>query len=480
MDAKSRFGSTVLKDQIAGIAVKHLNDVNEAAKQTALDIQAQLLKRALEELDGVKAWIEDPSTLLGSWKSKHGELAEIFEVQVRNSHSIIDGLDPTATFDGTARTGAIDFFIDGQPFQSKFYGSELEGLEALVKHLEKYPQYAKETGLMFPSDKLETVQRILSGEPSSDLSKKACDKIIARVKEIEELAGRPFEEVMTPSVNTYAEVQLGVAEETLELHIDDVEDMNAEHVERIEVEHGPSLAGAAQAAAIAGAVSGVITTGMAIYGKAREGKSMFRGDFTADDWKDVGWAGAKGVGAGAVTGGALYAMTNYAGMAAPFAASVVSAAKGLSTLTTEYAAGNIDSGEFFDLGLCVCAESAVVGMATAAGQMLIPIPILGGVIGSISGKMMLQLAHGLDAKHVAALKEEIERFNASLDATYQRVIAEINAEFDKLGRLTEAAFDFELNQGLMLASSVDLAVAYGVPQAKILKSVNEVDAFMLG
>ena len=64
-------------------------------------------------------------------------------------------------------------------------------------------------------------------------------------------------------------------------------------------------------------------------------------------------------------------MTNYAGMAAPFAAAVVSASKGLTTLTNEYMAGSISSAEYFDLGMCLCAESAIVGLATAAGQAVI-------------------------------------------------------------------------------------------------------------
>lgn len=60
---------------------------------------------------------------------------------------------------------------------------------------------------------------------------------------------------------------------------------------------------------------------------------------------------------------------------------------------------------------------------------------------------MLQLAQGLDTRHLAALQDEMASVNASLDKTYKRVVNEITAEFDKLGMLTEAAFDFELNIG---------------------------------
>ncbi|NYT66799.1 hypothetical protein H0A58_12590 [Alcaligenaceae bacterium] len=471
--------SGVVRDQIVGVAVQHLNDMREASKIATLNAQDALLEKALEQVDGARAWLEDSSKLLGSEGTKHGEFAEIVEVQIRNAYSMIDGNDPVATFAGTARTGAADFFIEGQAFQSKFYGNIPQGLRAFVEHLEKYPEMAKDGGLMFPSDKYETVMRVLNGE-ETELADKSQKAIREWAGKIEELTGKKFEETVSPSLSTYSDVQLGVAHDTLDNHETELEDINSDHKEQIELDHGPSLAGAAQAAAIAGAVSGVITTGMVFYSKAREGKNVFRGEFTTEDWKDVGFAGAKGFGAGAVTGGAIYALTNYAGMAAPFAAAVVSAGKGLATLTNEYMAGSISSEEYFDLGMCLCAESAIIGLATAAGQAIIPIPVLGGIIGSISGKMMLQLAQGLDAKHISALKAEMDRFLASLDKTYQRVVDEINAEFDKLGKLTDSAFDFNLNYQLALSASVDLAVAYDVPEKKILRSVGDVDAFMLG
>ena len=471
--------NSVVRDQVVGVAVQHLNEVREASKEAALNAQKVLLEKAFEQVDGARAWLEDPSKLLGSEGAKHGEFAEIVEVQIRNAYSMIDGNDTVATFDGTTRTGAADFFIDGQAFQSKFYGNIPQGLHAFVDHLEKYPSMAENGGLMFPSDKYETVMRVLNGE-ESELADKSQRAIREWVSQIEELTGKKFEEAVTPSISTYSDVQLGVAHDTLDSHEAELEDINSDYKEQIELDHGPSLAGAAQAAAVAGAVSGVITTGMALYNKAKEGKNAFRGEFTTDDWKDVGFAGTKGFGVGAVTGGAIYGLTNYAGMAAPFAAAVVSAGKGLATLTNEYMEGAISSEEYFDLGMCLCAESAIVGLATAAGQAIIPVPVLGGIIGSISGKMMLQLAQGLDAKQIAALKAEMNGFLASLDKTYQRVVDEINAEFDKLGKLTDAAFDFDLNYQLALSASVDLAIAYGVPEEKILRSVNDVDDFMLG
>lgn len=470
---------SVFRDQLAGVVVQQLNLVRESSRLEALDLNAQLLEKALEQVDDVRAWLLDPSTLLGSEKTKHGEVAELIEVGIRNARSILDGLDPPATFEGAGRTDAVDYFINGQAFQSKFHNGIASGLRAFVEHMEKYPDHAQNGGYMFPSDRYEMVMEVLRRQQDG-LEIKGDKSILEWIGKIEELTGRKFEDAVQPSVSSYAEVQLGVAHDTLDSHEIDLEERNAEHTERIETEHAPSLAGAAQAAAIAGTVSGVLTTGMAIYTKAQNGKNLFRGEFTAQDWKDVGLAGGKGFAGGAVTGAAIYGMTNYAGMAAPLAASVVSVAKGMTALTLEYRAGQIGGDEFLDLGMCLCAESAVVGLATVAGQTLIPIPVLGGVLGSISGKMMLQLAQGLDDRELEALRAEMNDFTSSLDETCQRVIEEITAEFDKLGALTDAAFNIELNRGLMLCTSVDLAVAHGVAEEKILRTISDVDGFMLG
>ena len=51
---------SIVRDQIVGVAVQHLNEVRDASKHLALDAQEELLKKALEELDGNRAWIGDP------------------------------------------------------------------------------------------------------------------------------------------------------------------------------------------------------------------------------------------------------------------------------------------------------------------------------------------------------------------------------------------------------------------------------------
>ncbi|MCP6629314.1 hypothetical protein NL507_29360, partial [Klebsiella pneumoniae] len=106
------------------------------------------------------------------------------------------------------------------------------------------------------------------------------------------------------------------------------------------------------------------------------GKNIFRGEFDTEDWQDVGLDTLKGAAIGGVSAGAIYTLTNYASMGAPFASALVTATKGVASLTMSYQRGEIDLDEFTDLGLIVCAESAIVGAMTIAGQTLIPVPVL--------------------------------------------------------------------------------------------------------
>lgn len=91
---------------------------------------------------------------------------------------------------------------------------------------------------------------------------------------------------------------------------------------------------------------------------------------------------------------------------------------------------------------------------------------------------MVQFAEGLSAKSADQVRAEMAVYVDSLDETYRRVIAEINAEFDKLGDLTTIAFDPDRNHALVLSSSVDLTLAYGVAQSQLLCSIADIDDFM--
>lgn len=126
----------------------------------------------------------------------------------------------------------------------------------------------------------------------------------------------------------------------------------------------------------------------------------------------------------------------------------------------------------------MCAESAIVGTATAVGQTLIPVPVIGAVIGSVAGKLLAELVSSQITEVARKIQEGMEAFLGKVDAMHAEVLTSIRNEFDRIGSLTEAAFDLERNAKLLL-SSVRLAEHYGVSKEKIIADVSRLDDFML-
>lgn len=477
--------SSALTDQVVGTIVGELNNQNERSRLFQHVLQDQRLEEAFSHMAHVRAFLLDPESILGNEDTKYGEVAEHVEVGVRNARAVIDGLKAPASFldpktgEELDRLSPIDLFINDEAFQVKFRNGLSNNLDALLVHMGKYPDHAQSGGYLIPSDRYELILRVLNGDKS--VHSKTAAAVLEKVAEIEAITGRPFTEAVQSSVSSYSSVQLGAVNDTLDDIESDLVDRNEDLKDAIDLEHAPSLEGMAQAGLAAGVIAGSISIGTSIYAKAKkDGKNPFKGEFSASDWAEVGFSGAKGFGAGAVTGSAIYALTNFAEMSAPMAGVMVSITKGMAALTVDYSAGNISAEEFVDMGMFICSEAAMVGIATAVGQTLIPVPILGGVIGSISGKMMMQAASNLSAADASRVLAEYAKFKTDLDAVEMLAIEQITAEFDRLGDLTTAAFDLELNRGLVLSTSVLLAEAHGVFSGNILRTTNDVDDYMLG
>ena len=472
-----------VKDQIIGIAVDQLNQMNEQAMNVQLSAQDIAFEVANDQMQKVRDFIANPSGILGSMSTKHGEIAEQVEVGVRNARQAIeerlqDESLLKATFEGVGRTAPVDYMADNIAVQSKFINGAKDNLEHILRHLDKYPEFGRKDEIYhIPKDHWKTIRDVLDGKPVDNLNEKSIRAIQEKVVAMEQATGRSFDDLVRPGVSDYHDVQLGRIDDTLDKYDQELADQNQEKKTEIVDDHRPSLQGAANAAMMGAAVAGVVTLGTGIYKKYREGRNIFKGELTKNDWQELGMGTANGALIGGVSAGAIYTLTNFAGMGAPFASALVTAAKGVGSLTLSLQRGEIDIEQFTDLGMIVCAEAAVVGAMTVAGQAVIPIPVLGALIGSISGKMLVTVAKSMSDKMIAEINHKKEAFISRLNEIEQQALARIMAEFDALGDLTKAAFNIQTNQQLLLAS-VELARAYGVNEALIIASEDELDSFM--
>ena len=472
-----------VKDQVTGIVVDQLNQMNQQAMNIQLDAQHIAFEVATEQMQKVRDFIANPSGILGSMSTKHGEIAEQVEVGVRNARQAIeerlqDESLLKATFEGVGRTAPVDYMIDNVAVQSKFINGAKDTLDHVLRHLDKYPEFGRKDEIYhIPKDHWKTIRDVLDGKPVDNLNEKSIRAIQEKVVAMEQATGRSFDDLVRPGISDYRDVQLGRIDDTLDKYDQELADQNQEKKTEIVDDHRPSLQGAANAAMMGAAVAGAVTLGTGIYKKYREGRNIFKGELTKNDWQELGMDTANGALIGGVSAGAIYTLTNFAGMGAPFASALVTAAKGVGSLTLSLQRGEIDIEQFTDLGMIVCAEAAVVGAMTVAGQTVIPIPVLGALIGSISGKMLVTVAKGMSDKMIAEMNHKKEAFIKRLSEIEQQALARIMAEFDALGDLTKAAFNIQTNQQLLLAS-VELARAYGVNEALIIASEDELDSFM--
>ncbi|EIC5074550.1 hypothetical protein MW374_004297 [Vibrio parahaemolyticus] len=472
--------NSAVTDQVSGAFVDNINQIRLFEKGVELDKAQAAFNLAQTQVDKVRDFISNPGGILGSEATKHGEIAEQVEVGIRNAKAALAGIsadDLPADIDSVARTGAADYLLNDTEVQSKFINGANNNLKHVLDHMEKYPDFGRDGSFYhIPKDTHELIGKIMSGENVDGLSQRSIDAIKAKVAEIEELTGQPFNSVVQPGISDYAEVQRGAIDDTLNKHEEELRKESERQKDQIEKDHGPSLNEMGKAALIGGAVGGAVAFASTAYAKYKSGKSIFAGDFDREDWKEVGLDTTKGAAIGTVSSAAIYGLTNYASMAAPFASAVVSATKGVSVLTKQYMNGEISFDEYMNLGLVVCSESAMVGIFTAAGQTLIPVPVLGAVIGSIAGKLFVDMAGSGNSKLANELKIMMSEFTKKLDAISRQALERINKEFDELGDLTTAAFDPKNNR---LDSSVKLARAYGVSESLIIKSSSELDDFML-
>ena len=461
--------------------------LDAAARGEALDValtkQDQAFLEAFRELQVVREFVGSPEHILGNANTKHGEIAEQVHVGVRRAVDVLHQRTPGASFEGVDRLGPVDYVDGGVNIQSKFYNGLQNTLEGVGSHAEQYKDFASSGGQYhIPKDQFDQIRQLRESGTIDGLSDRSVKRIEREFEELQRTTGRTVDDLVESGESRYDEVQQARVHETIEDRENRLADMNKEMMEQARGEYGPSLSGAVTATAIGAAAGGGVSLAQAVWVKYREGKNPFQGDFSIEDWKDVGLDTAKGVGTGAVAGGALYLLTNSTDLAAPFAGSLVSGLMGIGDLLGQYHAGEIDGEQFVDCSLVVASEAAIVGISAAAGQALIPIPMLGAFVGSVAGKIVASaIRDGLgeaESELIGRLKAYEAVAIGKLDDGLRAVLDKLDAYFGRLSDLARIAFDETVNTELRLAASVQIAEAVEVPDDQILRSNDDLDTFM--
>lgn len=470
------------------LLLKTLEDIGLRTNQAAAKAD-RAYAAAQQCIERVRDFFSDPSRILGNESTKHGEIAEHIQVEISNGRRILDGLKPNASLD-VGRTAPEDYLVDGRMVQSKFIQSPKGTLDAVIEHSHKYPFFVSEDGYYHTSkDQYEVFMKIANGEHVEGLKLSTINTIKQKIAQIENDTGQSFSDVVKPGISNYDEVQLGRAGQTLDNYEKEFSDKNIQTHKNIreegkkEVENAqhitdPSWGEAFKYAAIGAAITGTASAAINIYGKIKEGKKITQ--FTIEDWKDVGCDFGKNGIKGGISGLGIYGLTKLGGFSAPFAGAIVSSTMGIASLAYDYKNGNITKEEFADNACVISFEAGVAAIGSAVGQAVIPIPALGAIVGSATAKAALMLTEhvmgGKEKQLIEHMQEMYDSAVSKLDSNCQKLLKEIDAYYDKLGGLVNAALDKDVN--IRMEGSIELAHFLKQPEKEIIHNIKELDVFM--
>lgn len=470
--------------QTAGSWVGHDASIRGEALASDLGNRAQAFRESMAEVQQVRDFVGAPEHILGNANTKHGEIAEQVHVGFRRATDALHQRAPSATFENVPRTGPVDYVDGGVDIQSKFYNGLRNTLDGVASHAKENSDFVASGGRYhIGRDQYEELRELRTTGTVDGRSQRYIEQLKARLESPEPGTGRPIGDFIDSGEASYSEVQQGEVHKTIDRQEQRLRKDNEDLKDQVRDKHGPTLAGSVEAAAVGAAVGVGVTLAGMLWAKHREGKSPFReGGFSTEDWKDVGLNTAKGAGTGAVAGFSVYWLTNSAHLAAPFAGSLVSGLMGIGALLKENQQGNISDDEFVDLSLIVAADAAVVGIAAVAGQALIPVPVLGAFIGSVAGKLVASAVKDSLGEAESELIERLRQFETAatkrLDDGLRAVMAELDAHFGQLDELARTAFDEGINTELRMAASIRFAEAVDVREDHIIRSHDDLDAFM--
>lgn len=491
----------VMADQVVAALVQEgINQKEQQLFERLAEIQQvatermQYAQTALNEslrcVENVRDFVSDPEHILGSMQTKHGEIAEHIEVEIRNGRDILKFLKPTATFEGVGRTAPEDYIIDGVQVQSKFINGANNSLKEVLGHFRTYPNFTENGYYHIPKDQYELITKIVNGENIEGIHSRTIRACKETIEQIEKETGKSFFEVVRPGISTYKEVQLGAVDKTLDGYEQEFKETSAQNIKEIrqdsdiqkaEAQHitDPSWGEALKYSAVAAVISGGVSAGLKVYTKIHGGKKIT--EFTLADWKEIGYDFTKGGAKGSISGLGIYGLTKLGGFSAPFAGAMVSTAMGIASLAADYQKGRISKLDFSESACSLSVEAGLSSIGAAIGQAVIPIPVLGAIVGTATAKASLEISKYIFGKKedelIEGMQKEYDELVKNLNSESLVLIQQMDAYYARLDGYIDAALSKE--SAVRFHGSIELCRILNVPENCIIHNIQELDNFML-
>ena len=488
----------------------------------AVDAVTSNLNAALKSID---AAFEDVQIIIdtnrGGDSGIHGYIAEAAQHGVGNAKEWIEGKIPS--FEWINDNGMLDLKHGAIGLQMKFVksGGKLS-LNALKTYLGKYPEFLKNKNkFMIPKDFYEKIDSLLemSDKDVKYLTKNS-DPSISEwrfVRKFFEESSIKFEDI-EPSDLTYNQVQKNAIEDSLttvkntlkkeadnkkNALINDAEKKKDQLKEeafeekKIAIDKSkPTIKDTAKAGVIGAALEGGVSFTLAIKEKLKEKDIK---DFNSDDWNEIFKKTGIDTAKGGVRGVVVHLMTNRNTLPdgvlamvdpssigkyttpATVANAVVTASFGMAEQVFLFSKGELSETDFIYNSEVVCLDATISAVSSLIGQTIIPVPVLGALIGNTVGTMMYKIAkdsfNNKQLKVIEKFNEDQKILDKNLSDEYQNFILSLTIKMQTYFDLLDSAF--APDPVLAFKGSIDLAERLGVPTDELLTTKEKRDSYFL-
>lgn len=475
------------QEQATASWINYLNQLRLDKLVTVLSQEEGNLSAALdtirETLKTISKDIVNNGKGRGGISGMHGFIAEVAECGIGNARSQIEGNAPIYTWIND--NGPEDLRRGAVLIQQKFVqsGNHLS-LQAIQSHLNTYPDFVSNGGVyQIPADHYDKIEWLLSisEHDANRMPTSTGEFSLKQWKEVHEFFenGTIPKEKIEPSALDYDSVQREAYQKTLQKEKEALQNRNQERKCNAYQQSKPSFSEGAVVTVVSAVLEGGVTFGSEIVKKKKQGKKLK--DFDADDWKNISKVTSGGFGKGAVRGVSIYMLSNYTATPAAVANSLVTVSFGVAEQTYLFRKGKLNQLEFIENSEMLCVDAAVSALSSIAGQVLIPVPILGAIIGNTVGSIMLQIAKNhLSSKEEKLIEEylkSIYELDNKLQEQYQSFIDELNKDLLLYMSILNRAFAPDIR--IAFKGSIDLAKQAGVPQDEILDTQEKIESYFL-
>lgn len=468
------------QEQAVGAWINYLNQVRLDRLAEALSKQNINFATAMETIETAFAAIRHDIIFRnrGGDKGMHGFIAEIAECGIANARQQI--VAKSAIYVWINDNGPDDLHRGADVIQQKFVqaGGHLS-LRAVAEHLRRYPEYLTEGHkYQIPKDHYDKIMTYLAmpADVANKLPTSTGEFSLRQWKEVHD-----FFEIngidpskLEPSILEYCDVQQDAAASTFDREKRHLREADQEQRDTAYQESRPTLAEGLKATTTAAAIEGATTFVMTVVRKHKAGKKIK--DFNQADWMEIAEDSGKGTIKGGVRGASIYTLTNYTATPASVASAITTAAFGVAEQAHLFRNGTIDEVQFIENSEILCLDASVSALSSFIGQVLIPVPVLGAVIGNTVGTMIYQVGkESLSTKEKELIQrylKELTDLDEKLVTEYGQYIEQLNHCFAEYMELLTAAFDPDIKKAL--DGSVALARYMGVPDKEILDSYDKI------